>query len=83
MNIPRYRDLLTRDDAPPGSAWRVFGQEDELGTLNFIGADEIRRAASLVVDGKCFNLDCPLELAALLERFIEGPVSTARAKAAS
>jgi hypothetical protein len=61
MNIPRYRDLLTRDDAPPGSAWRVFGQEDELGTLNFIGADEICRAASLVVDGKCFNLDCPLD----------------------
>jgi pimeloyl-ACP methyl ester carboxylesterase len=29
------------------------------------------------------NLDCPRELAALLERFIEGPVSAARGKAAA
>ncbi|MEH0108858.1 cyclase family protein [Tersicoccus sp. MR15.9] len=59
-SIPSYRDLLTRTDAPPGSSWGVFGVGDQLGTLNFIGPEETAAAASLVRDGRVFDLDYPL-----------------------
>jgi kynurenine formamidase len=61
MKVPRYQELLTRTDAPPGSAWGVFGPDDECGTLNFIDADARIRAAMLVRQGRCFNLDCALD----------------------
>jgi hypothetical protein len=57
MAIPTYRDLLARTDAPRGSAWGVWGDEDECGTLNFIDAAAVRRAATGVLRGACFNLD--------------------------
>lgn len=61
MTIPRYRELLDRTDAPPGSAWGVFGPDDECGTLNFIDARARVRAAALVREGRTFNLDCSLD----------------------
>ncbi|MGH6894904.1 MAG: cyclase family protein [Dongiaceae bacterium] len=36
--------------------WGRWGPDDEIGTLNFIGADEIRRAAGLVRRGEVFSL---------------------------
>lgn len=61
MVIPSYRELLARTDAPAGSAWGVFGADDECGTLNFIDAQAVRRAAGLVRHGHCFNLDHTLD----------------------
>ncbi|GAA1816904.1 cyclase family protein [Actinomadura chokoriensis] len=58
--IPTYRELLAREDAPPGSSWGVFGAGDELGTLNFIGPRQVREAVGLVRRGSVFNLDYPL-----------------------
>ncbi|WP_149260212.1 cyclase family protein [Actinomadura sp. K4S16] len=58
--IPAYRELLEREDAPPGSSWEVFGEHDQLGTLNFIGPDQVRDAVGLVRRGTVFNLDYPL-----------------------
>lgn len=55
--LPTYADLLERDDAPPGSSWGVFGPNDELGTLNLLGADEARAATALVRHGRKFGLD--------------------------
>ena len=34
--VPTYADLPVVDDAPPKSAWGVFGRDDQLGTLNFL-----------------------------------------------
>lgn len=56
-DFPTYCQLLDRADAPPGSSWGIFGEEDQRGTLNFIGPDQVRKAASLVKEGKSFNLD--------------------------
>ena len=36
--------------------WRRWGDADELGTLNFITAEKVAQAASLVSDGKVFPL---------------------------
>lgn len=59
--IPRYSELLARQDAPAGSAWGVFGDDDEVGTLNFITPECVRHAAGLVRRGATFNLDKALD----------------------
>lgn len=59
--IPTYRELLARNDAPAGSSWGVFGPDDELGSINFIAAEDVRAAAALVQRGITFNLDCALD----------------------
>lgn len=61
MRVPSYAELMARTDGPPGSSWGVFGAEDEVGTLNFIGPGEVRRAAGLVRHGTVFNLDHRLD----------------------
>jgi hypothetical protein len=61
VDTPSYRELLARTDAPAGSAWGVWGADDECGTLNFITADAVRRAAARVTRGVCFNLDHALD----------------------
>jgi len=58
--VPSYRELLEREDAPPGSAWDVFGPGDQLGALNNITAETVTAAAGLVTTGEVFNLDYPI-----------------------
>jgi kynurenine formamidase len=60
--VPRFAHLPVRPGAPPGSSWGVFGDDDELGTLNFIRPDDIAAAGRLVARGKVFPLDLGLEL---------------------
>jgi len=55
-----YDALLTRDDAPAGSSWKLFGPRDDLGTLNFLTDECVRAAAALVRRGAVFNLDHPI-----------------------
>jgi kynurenine formamidase len=49
-----------RDLARRVSNWGRWGAEDERGTLNFITADVLRRAAACVKRGVVFNLGLPL-----------------------
>jgi kynurenine formamidase len=63
-DVPKYADLPVSADAPPGSAWGVFGRDDELGTLNFLTPERRAGAARLVKRGVVFNLDLPLHLPA-------------------
>ena len=41
--------------------WGRWGSDDQLGTLNFITPEKIRRAASLVRKGKVFSLAIPFD----------------------
>lgn len=34
--LPSYRELPVRPDAPPGSSWGLWGDDDQLGTLNLL-----------------------------------------------
>jgi kynurenine formamidase len=43
------------------SNWGRWGDDDELGTLNFITPDAVRRAATCVKRGDCFSLSLPLD----------------------
>lgn len=58
---PSYADLQRRTDAPPGSAWGMFGTDDELGTVNWLTPQRVRRGAACVRRGAIFNLDLPLD----------------------
>ena len=46
---------------PEGSNWGEFGDDDQLGSLNYITADVVRNAVAEVRDGECFCLSLPLD----------------------
>ena len=58
---PRYRDLPIDPSMPEGSAWGVFGRDDQVGTINFLTEDRVRTAAQLVRSGAVFSLNWDLE----------------------
>lgn len=60
--LPSYDDLRRRTDAPAGSSWGVWGDDDVFGTLNLLTADTALRGVACVRRGRVFNLDLPLEL---------------------
>jgi kynurenine formamidase len=60
-SIPTYAELRVRTDAPAGSAWGIFGPDDELGTLNHLTPRRVREATAAVRTGETLNLDLPLE----------------------
>src|SRR5579859_933301 len=60
--VPVYAELPVVADAPPKSAWGVFGRDDQLGTLNFQTEDRRLAAARVVRRGAVFSLDQPLHL---------------------
>jgi hypothetical protein len=59
--LPSYADLPVKAGAPAGSAWGVFGDDDELGTWNLVTADKTREAAALVRKGSIFPLNAPID----------------------
>ena len=61
MNVPSYAELLKRTDAPPGSAWGIFGADDELGTVNFLTPGRILEARQCIRRGTFFNFDCSID----------------------
>ena len=57
---PRFAELPLLNGTGERHAWDVFGRDDELGCLNFIGSDEIVAACREVRAGKVVNLNLPL-----------------------
>jgi kynurenine formamidase len=60
--LPRYDDLPVRAGAPKGAAWGVFGDTDELGTINLMTAECVIKAAAEIRTGRVFSLNLPLNL---------------------
>jgi len=61
-DLPRYDDLPVRPGAPKGSTWGLFGDDDQVGTLNLITPQMVVEAARLVRKGRVFALGLPLHL---------------------
>lgn len=59
QELPDYQSLLTRAEAPPGSSWGLFGEADQLGTLNLLKFNDLRVGATEVREGRAFSLDLP------------------------
>lgn len=58
--LPSYRELGQRAGAPPGSAWGVFGPDDQLGTAGLLTEECVVRGSRAVRKGQYFNLDWPV-----------------------
>ncbi|MFQ5872594.1 MAG: cyclase family protein [Dehalococcoidia bacterium] len=58
--LPRFSQLPVKPGAPPDSSWGVFGDDDELGCLNFLTEKGVLEASRLVKRGRVFRLDMPI-----------------------
>jgi kynurenine formamidase len=57
---PDYDDLPRNDALGMNSAWGVFGEDDELGTIGLLTQERVLAAAGEVQRGRVFNLCLPL-----------------------
>ncbi len=55
--LPTYDQLPVKEGAPKGSAWGLFGDDDQLGCLNLITPEKAVEAARLVRKGAVFPLN--------------------------
>jgi hypothetical protein len=59
--IPDFDELPRLPGGEERYAWDVWGPDDQLGTVNFIGPEQRRFAASLVRSGRVIGLSLPLD----------------------
>ena len=62
LKLPAYSELPVRAGAPDGAAWGVFGDDDEVGTINLQTPDRVVAAASSIKSGKVFALNLPINI---------------------
>ncbi len=60
--VPSYSQLPIRKGAPDGSAWGVFGDNDEVGTINLLTPERVVAAAASIRTGKVFALNLPITI---------------------
>jgi kynurenine formamidase len=60
VDVPKFADLPVFVKTGEHHTWGVWGEGDQLGTMNFVTADHVKRAATLVKSGKVLNLSLPL-----------------------
>lgn len=53
---PQFESLPIGRNDPKASAWGLWGDQDELGTLNILTQDVIKKAAGLVITGETVPL---------------------------
>lgn len=61
VDTPTYAQLQARTDGRAGTAWGVFGDEDELGTLNHLTPKSVLAALDTVKVGRSIGLNLPLD----------------------
>jgi len=59
--LPVFDELPIKPDYPPHSAWGVFGDDDQIGTLNLLTPERVAAAARLVKTGQVFAMNWELE----------------------
>jgi len=60
--LPSFDELPAKPGQPPRSAWGLFGDDDQVGTLNLLTPERVASAAQLVRRGQVFALNWELEL---------------------
>src|ERR1700712_1378022 len=56
--LPTFAELLGRTDgAPSGTAWGVFGEHDEIGTVNLLDAERLLAGTREVLLGETHSLN--------------------------
>lgn len=59
--LPTYAELPVIPVTGDRHCWGVFGTDDQLGTINLLTPERVRRAIGLVRRGQVFNLSLPLD----------------------
>jgi kynurenine formamidase len=59
--LPSYAKLPVKPGAPAGSAWGLFGDDDQLGCLNLLTPERAIAAAKLVRKGAVFPLNLRID----------------------
>ena len=59
--LPAFAELPVKPEYPPHSAWGVFGDDDQIGTLNLLTPERVTAAARLVEKGQVFAMNWELE----------------------
>src|SRR5579863_9918078 len=62
LKLPRYDELPVRPGAPQGAAWGVFGDDDELGTINLLTPQCVLKATAEIKTGRVFALNLPINI---------------------
>ncbi|MGO4317852.1 cyclase family protein [Agrobacterium sp. MCAB5] len=62
MTLPKYHQLPIDPSKPPRSAWGLWGDEDQLGSLNLLGEEQVRRAKDAIKSFETFSLNWHLEM---------------------
>lgn len=60
-SLPNFDQLPINSTYPQRSAWGVFGENDEIGTLNLLTPERVAAAATLVKTGEVFSMSWELE----------------------
>ncbi len=58
--LPKFSQLPLVGQTGERHTWDVFGRADQLGTVNLLTPERVKRAAALVHSGKVINLNLPL-----------------------
>ena len=58
--LPAYRDLPVGEGRPPRSSWGLWGDDDELGTLNLLTPERALRGIGCARQGRVFPLNWEL-----------------------
>jgi hypothetical protein len=56
MLLPTFDELPVDKTGPELNAWGLYGKDDELGRLNLITPDVVKRGTETVQLGKVINL---------------------------
>ena len=59
--LPSFDELPIKPENPPRSAWGLFGDDDQIGTLNLLTPERVAAAAKLVRSGQVFAMNWELE----------------------
>jgi kynurenine formamidase len=58
---PSFEQLPLLPDSPERHAWDVWGRDDQIGSINRLGPEEVLKACGLVSLGKVVSLNLPLD----------------------
>ncbi|WVR07263.1 hypothetical protein IAU60_004304 [Kwoniella sp. DSM 27419] len=67
-DLPPFAALPIQKDGPPFNAWGLYGPSDELGRLNLITPEAVKRGADTVAEGVTISLNLPLSFPPLHPR---------------
>ena len=59
--LPKYADLPLIEGTEEHHAWGIWGEDDNLGTINMLTPEHVAESMKLVKRGVSFSLDLPLD----------------------